>query len=112
MVVKVRGKEMATKVSIICACKQLVDVVDKVVVKHGECPVGGTRYIAQKNRAEGAPPDEVPPQFAELSQNRPGAPKIELLAHGPLGCSEPGCEHPAAYGALVRVNSVPDPRNN
>ncbi len=84
-------------VKIVCMCKQLVDVVDRVISDHldedGEepCPASGMRHISHKS-----------------AKAFPGQPTIEVVAVGPVECDNCGNIEVAA---LVKVDA-PDPRNN
>ena len=74
-------------------CKELVPVVDKTIQEHGECPVGGMRYVPS------------PPRFkAGL-----GGPEFEVMAAKPVSMACPDCkiDHKGT-ATLVRVN-VPNP---
>jgi hypothetical protein len=79
--------------SLICPkCKELVPVVDKRIEEHGDCPVGGMRYVPSPVRFKAGP----------------GAPEIEILATRPVkvvcnggdGCAG---EH-KGIAALVKID--------
>ena len=84
-------------ISIVCACDQLIDVLDKKVADHTDkdgyvCRASGMRYISRK------------------ISGRPSGPSVEVLAvkeEGP--CDNCGGSHGGM--ALLRVSS-PDPSNN
>ena len=82
-------------IQIVCACKNLVEVVDGLVVEHaregGErCLASGMRHVSQK------------------STRCPSQPGVEVVAVGPVKC--PDCGE-VGLGALVVVRA-PDPTVN
>ncbi len=82
-------------VQIVCACRKLVEVVDRQVVEHADeggerCPASGMRYVSKK------------------SARYPGQPGVEIVAAGPIEC--PGCGE-VGMGALLKVHA-PDPTVN
>ena len=86
-------------VSIICpVCRDLVEVVDKALVRHrGGCPMSGMRYVPSPTFKTGA-----------------GGPSFEVLGVKtvePGTCEDCGREHDGATAALVRIR-VPDPSAN
>ena len=88
--------EEVALIQIVCACRQLVEVVDRQVVEHaadgGErCPASGMRYVSKR-----------------VSGGYAGQPSVEVVAAGPIEC--PGCGE-VGVGALLKVHA-PDPTVN
>ncbi len=82
-------------VSVVCPkCKQLVPVIDKVIQEHGDCPVGGMRYVPS-------------PRF----KAGPSGPEFQVLATKPvtLDC-DAGHKH-SGVAALVQIK-MPNPEMN
>ncbi len=85
-------------ISIVCPkCNELVPVIDKTIQKHGECPIGGMRYLPS------------PRTFKAGA----GGPEFEVVATRLLKarCDDCSRERVAGIEMLVRVN-VPDPTVN
>ncbi len=83
-------------VSVVCPkCKQLVPVTDKVIQEHGDCPVGGMRYVPSPRKFKAGP----------------GGPEFEVLATKPvtMECDQ-GHQH-NGIAALVGVK-MPNPELN
>lgn len=89
---------MARSISVVCPkCKQLVPVLDKVIQEHGDCPVGGMRYVPSPRTFKAGP----------------GAPEFEVLATKPvtMECAECGGIKHSGVAALVNVK-MPNPEMN
>jgi hypothetical protein len=86
-------------VSVVCPkCRELVPVIEKTVQEHGECPVGGMRYVPS-------------PRMFKAGA---GGPEFEVLATRPVikaPCEDCKREHVAGIEVLVRVN-LPNPGVN
>lgn len=79
-----------TSVKIVCACQQLVDVVDKKIVEHQKkgaglrCPASGLRYVPSRGGRSFSP----------------DIPQVSVVAEGPITC--PSCGKDGhAYGVLL-----------
>jgi hypothetical protein len=82
-------------VQIVCVCKKLVEVVDRLIVDHeneqGErCISSGMRYVSRK------------------IASYPGGPKVEILAERVYDCGNCAAQH---QDVLVKVTH-PDTRLN
>lgn len=87
-------------IKIICwVCKELVEVRDKIIAEHNDCPVSGMRYIPSPR----------------ITKSGPGGPSFEIVAARPLeetGISCPRCgDDHGGIELLGRIN-VPDPTVN
>jgi hypothetical protein len=83
-------------IKIICACKNLVEVVDRKIVNHDDpsgeqCRASGMRYVSRK-----------------IGSGLPGAPRIEVVAEREGTCKS--CGEPVTE-FLAKI-SGPDPRMN
>ncbi len=83
-------------VSVVCPkCKRLVPVIDKVIQEHGDCPVGGMRYVPSPRTFKAGP----------------GGPEFQVLAAKPVRARDADGQEHSGVAALIGVK-MPNPEMN